>query len=573
MRVRILAGVIALALVVEAVLIALLLIRGSPGGTPTPVAALNPENTHQGMNAISLENAHQGTDGWRIPSGKEATTQIQAYADATSVLPGKKLTFYVSTQQEATPYSIEFYRLGWYGGAGGRLMAAQKNLIGHMQGYYDDENHSLVDCNSCLIDTNTGLIEANWRPSYVLTVPADWTTGIYLAKFIDDNGMQTYVPFDVRGHSSSTYLAVTPDTTYAAYNEWGGYSLYYGPSTSNEQRGTNEEQGSNHAAVKVSFNRPYIEGNGASQVLLYEADAIHWMERQGYDLSYISDVDLHENPGQLLQHKAYLSLGHDEYWTKEMRDGVENARDKGVSLAFFGANASYWQMRFEPDRKGHPDRTVVCYKVQTDVNTLARDPLYGTDNTRVAAQWRDPVLARPENALVGVMFSELTHSRQGFPWVVDARATSPLLEGTGLRAGHQYGCGLVGYEWDRIFQNGATPAGLQVLGTSPTIDENNQADTSNTTYYKASSGALVFATGSIYWTSALDSYRYQSDPQCAHQNPVVPGMQKLMERVMDALATPHRLQQKLASSATLSAGPHSSNIDRLLLMHQKGSKG
>jgi hypothetical protein len=555
MRARVLARIIALLLIAEVLLVVLLFIRSSPGGTPAPANPISLEKAHQGTNAISLENAHQGTDGWQIPPGKEATTQIQAYADATSILPGKKLTFYVSTQQEATPYSVEIYRLGWYGGAGGRLMTSQMNLLGHMQGYYDDGKHSLVGCNSCLIDTNTKLIEANWRPSYVLTVLSDWTTGVYLAKFIDSNGMQTYVPFDVRGNPASTYLAVTPDTTYAAYDDWGGSSLYYSVSNSSGQGSSSEEQATDQAAVKVSFDRPYIEGQGASQVLLYEADAIHWMERQGYDLSYTSNVDLHENPGQLLQHKAYLSLGHDEYWTKEMRDDVENARNKGVSLAFLGADASYWQIRFEPDSKGNLDRTVVCYKVQTDLNNLARDPLYGKDNTRVTAQWRDPVLARPENALIGIMFSELTHAQQGFPWVVNSQAALPLLNETGLRPGQQYGCGLVGYEWDRIFMNGATPAGLQILGTSPTIDENNQTDTSDTTYYRASSGALVFATGSIYWTSALDSYRYETDPLCAHQNPQVPGMEQLMLHIMDALADPQRMQQRSASSTTSSGVP------------------
>lgn len=550
MKARVIGGIIALLLAVEGVVVVLLLNRGTSGGNAVP-ANSNLENAHPGKNPISLENAHAGTDGWQIPPGKEASTQIQAYANATSVLPGRKLTFYVSTQKEAAPYSIEIFRLGWYGGAGGRLMTVQSNLLGHMQGYYDESTHKLIGCHSCLIDTKTKLIEANWHPSYTLVVPSKWTTGVYLAKFIESTGLQTYVPFDVRGNSFSTYLAVTPDTTYAAYDDWGGYSLYdYNSANANGQENSNEEQATGQAAVKVSFDRPYIEGQGASQVLLYEADAIHWMERQGYDLSYISNVDLHENPVQLLGHKVYLSLGHDEYWTKEMRDGVENARNKGISLAFFGANASYWQMRFESDSKGNPDRTVVCYKVQTDLNDLARDPLYGKDNTRVTAQWRDPVLARPENALIGVMFSGLTHSQQGFPWVVNPQAAVPFLNGTGLRPKQPYGCGLVGYEWDRIFKNGATPAGLQILGTSPTVDDSKQADTSDTTYYRASSGALVFATGSIYWTSALDSYVYETDPLCAHQNPEIPGMQKLMLHIMDALADPQHMQQRLASSTT-----------------------
>jgi hypothetical protein len=270
-------------------------------------------------------------------------------------------------------------------------------------------------------------------------------------------------------------------------------------------------------------------------VLSFEADAIHWLERQGYDLSYMSSVDLHEHPQQLLQHRAYLSIGHDEYWTKEMRDGVEYARDHRVSLGFLGADAAYWQMRFQPDNAGTPDRTIVCYKVQT--GDLASDPFFGKDNTRLTAQWRDPVLARPENALIGIMFSSYT-ILGNVPWQVDSLAKTPLLDGTGLQPGRQYGCDLVGYEWDRIFDNGATPNGLQVLGSSQVISIYKHSDISNTTYYIAPSGAMVFAAGSIAWANSLDAYRLNGPGRCSSQL-VVPELQKLMAKVMTSLVTNH----------------------------------
>ncbi len=494
------------------------------------------------------ENAHPGTTDWQIASNNAATTQIQAYASATSVLPEQKLTFYVSTQTEGTSYSIGIYRLGWYGGSGGRLMALQANLVGHAQGYYNPDTYQLLGCHSCRVDTQIGLIEADWQPSYTLTVPADWTTGVYLAKFTDAQDLQTYAPFDVRGNAHATYLAVTSDTTYAAYNDWGGYSLY-------QAHNALGIGGSLGRGVKVSFDRPYAQEYGSSQLLLDEVDAIHWLERQGYDLSYASSVDLHEDPAQLLQHRVYLSLGHDEYWSKEMRDGVEQARNKGVGLAFLGANAAYWQMRFEPDSAGIPDRTIVCYKVQTANNDLARDPLYelyGKNNMLVTTLWRDPILARPENALIGIMSIDTSENdrQQGFPWQVSPTAKSPLLDGTGLQPGRSYGCGLVGNEWDRIVRNGATPAGLQVLAASHPVDYRNQPNISNTAYYIAPSGALVFATGSIYWTNALDSYRFRMDKLCVGQDPVVPGMQKLMAHVMDALAVSHPSGQLTRMSST-----------------------
>jgi len=536
MRLRLVAGVTAFFVLAAAILVALLF---GPGLLASGTSTGNLQTNVTSGNPIVLENAHLGTNSWKIPSGKEATTQIQAYASATSVLPGQQLTFYVSTQEEGTSYSIDIYRLGWYQGYGGRLMTSVPSQTAHAQGYYDSAIQRLVDCTSCHVDPKIGLVEANWHPSYTLVVPFDWTTGIYLAKFTDANSKQTYVPFDLRGNAHSLYVAVTPDTTYAAYNTWGGYSLYRAGSGIQVDEAQSLSRG-----VKVSFDRPYIQNSGSADVLIFEANAIHSMEQQGYDLSYISNVDLHQQPAQLLDHRAYLSLGHDEYWSRAMRDGVEQARDRGVGLAFLGADASYWQIRFEPDSAGIPDRTIVCYKVQTQNNDLALDPLYGRDNTRLTARWRDPILARPENSLIGVMYSGLTHQQQGFPWMLSPQAKSALLDGTGLQAEQTYGCGLVGYEWDRVFDNGVTPAGLQVLGTSSTVNEGNTADTSNTTYYIAPSGAMVFATGSIYWTLALDTYRFQTDKLCTGQSPVVPGMQKLLARVMDALVIHHPLPQQ-----------------------------
>ena len=531
MRLRFVLAVVVF-FIVAAVVLAY--IMSGPGLLASRTSGGDSRTTAISGNPIALENAHLGTDNWKIPAGKESSTQIQAYTSATSVSPGQKLTFYVSTQDEGTLYSIDIYRVGWYQGYGGRLMTSVRYQAGHAQGYYDSANNRLLACHSCHVDRETGFVEANWQSSYTLAVPPDWTTGIYLAKFTDANGKQTYAPFDVRGNSHSLYVAVTPDTTYAAYNNWGGHSLYEAGEDVELNEAANLSRG-----LKVSFDRPYTVDDGSSQVLAFEADAIHWLERQGYDLSYISDVDLHEKPAQLLDHRAFLSLGHDEYWTKEMRDGVEHARNSGVGLAFLGADAGYWQMRFEPDSAGRPDRTIVCYKVQTANKDLARDPIFGKDNTRVTSQWRDPVLGRPENAMIGVMFSDLTHQQRGFPWTLSPLAKSALLDGTGLQPGQPYGCGLVGYEWDRVFANGATPAGLQVLGASHTVKNNNTPDTGNTTYYIAPSGAMVFATGSIYWTLALDNYRFQTDGSCTGQSLVVPGMQKLMAHVMDALVVHH----------------------------------
>jgi len=487
-------------------------------------------------NVIVRENAKLGTQAWQIREEDEALTQIQAYTSATSVSPGDKLTFYVSTENEGDPFTIDIYRLGWYDGDGARSMTSEVESKGQAQGYYDWHKHTLSNCGSCRVDKSTGLVEANWQPSYNLTIPGDWVTGVYLAKFIHTpSGKARYAPFVVLGNTHSTYLAVASDNTYQAYNTWGGYSLY---DADDVTQSIGQQEG---RAVMVSFDRPYVWGRGATDVLRFEVNAIRWMEMQGYDLSYISSVDMHRNPGQLLDHRAYISMGHDEYWSKEMRDGAENARDRGVGMIFLGADASYWQIRYQPDSAGIRDRTIICYKVETDKADLAHDPFYGQDNSRVTSLWRDPIVGRPENALIGIMYSDLTHKRWGFPWQMNAQVSSPLLDGTNLRANQQYGCNLVGYEWDRVFANGLTPPNLQVLSTSHTENDAGQADTSNTSYYIAPSGALVFATGSIYWTLSLDDYRLDPDPACTNRSEEIPEMHKLMSNVMEAVAVLHPL--------------------------------
>ncbi|HEY8325523.1 MAG TPA: N,N-dimethylformamidase beta subunit family domain-containing protein [Ktedonobacterales bacterium] len=479
------------------------------------------------QNAIQKENALPGSNGWTIPDSQVATTQIQGYVGAESVAPTQTLTFYVSTQIPNDPYTVAVYRLGWYHGAGGRLMTTLSES-GQAQGYYDWNTTKLTGCASCRMDLTTHLLDANWSPSFRLTIPATWTTGLYLVKLTTSANMQAYTHFTVTGDAHATYVAEIPDNTVEAYNDWGGYSLYHGP----DQRLATR-------AYKVSLNRPsqgrqFGAGAGISSVM----DAIRWMERTGYDLSYVSSVDINDHPNLLLTHRAYLSLGHDEYWSLAMRNGVERARDAGIGLAFFGANAAYWNIRFEPDHAGVPDRTIVCYK------SAVLDPLYGANNANVTVEWRQAPLNRPENALVGVMYADWTYPPMGWKWTMASAAASPLLEGTELRPGVSYGCNLVGYEFDHVYYNGDTPPGLHVLGDSYALGIDAGANHSQTTYYVARSGALVFASGSIYWAYALDGLKFWDVPRLppgfmpclsTAASAPVPGIQRLMANVMAEL--------------------------------------
>jgi hypothetical protein len=463
-------------------------------------------------NPIIAENLLAASSGW-IYTGKDDTA-IQGYCDHPSYSVGDTITFYASTKIASTGYSIKVYRLGWYGGTGGRLLTTISGLVGVAQGYYDGS--VLQSCPTAYIDSSTHLIEAGWASSATWAIPGGTTTGLYLAMFSDANGKQSACSFVIKGNTTADYVVIVPACTYQAYNEWGGYSLYTNPTV----------------GVKVSFLRPiYHEGGGAGYVISYDLPCIRWLERQGYNISYITDLDVYVNSAQLLTYKAVLCSGHNEYWTKQYRDGVEAAIAAGVGVAFLGANASYWQCRIETDHTGVvPNATIVCYKVSTGGHNLANDPQYGIDNTLLTTNWRDAALGRPENTMIGIMYHSYTDGSNA-AWTVDASADTSYFAGTGLVAGQSYGSDLVGYEWDKIQLGG--PANLKTIGTSTITGGAVTPDTSNTTTYKAASGALVFASGSVAWTWALDPYRYTGSVP-GNTTPIL-AMQVLFGNIMAAL--------------------------------------
>ena len=238
----------------------------------------------------------------------------------------------------------------------------------------------------------------NWAESASWTVPADATSGVYIAKLIrTDTGGASHIAFVVRDDSSTDQRSLifqTSDTTWQAYNSWGGNSLYVGSPAGR--------------AYKVSYNRPFITRAGeTSYDWLFSAEypMIRWLEANGYNVSYTTGVDTDRRGNLLTNHKVFLSVGHDEYWSAAQRANVETARNAGVHLAFFSGNEVFWKTRWEPsiDGSGTPYRTLVCYK-ETHANAKI-DPTSTWTGT-----WRDPRFSppadggRPENALTGTLF-------------------------------------------------------------------------------------------------------------------------------------------------------------------------
>jgi hypothetical protein len=329
-------------------------------------------------------------------------------------------------------------------------------------------------------------------------VPTSWTSGVLMVQLTNAQGYQSYLTFVVRDDARRADLLFQQAVaTYQAYNNYPddgatGKSLY-----DFNSYGANTVAGTPRAA-KVSWNRPYPDG-GAGQFFTWDYYFVRWLERSGYDVKYSTDLDTHENSARLLQSKAFLSGGHNEYWSKPMYDGVLQARDAGVHLGFFGANAVFWQVRFEASPlSGAADRVMVGYKDRTI------DPVQGPTTT---IQWRDPLLNRPEQQLMGVQFSgEVPARSPNVPYVV-ANSSSWVYAGTGLADGDSIP-GIGGYEMDSSMSTAPLPTSVagtyKVLSQSPFVDAGGAQMIANSSIYQAPSGAWVFGAGTISWSWGLD---------------------------------------------------------------------
>ncbi|MFD0630677.1 N,N-dimethylformamidase beta subunit family domain-containing protein [Catenulispora yoronensis] len=463
-----------------------------PVTTPTQLPPPAPQST---PNAIFLENQNPGSGAWQIPQpgkrvGDDAHLQLEAYADANSVQHGQTIGFHVTTTP-AQNYSVQIFRMGYYGGAGARLMTTSEQIPGGPQP-------------TCPLDVPTGLIECHWATGWQLAVPNDWLSGLYLAVFTNASGYQWADPFTVTEPTRpSQIVLVDPVNNYEAYNEWPynqvyGKNLYvgFGPMT---VAGTGQ-------AVKVSFDRPYQQEYGAGERDRGSNWTARWLEQNGYDVTYATSTDMQQNTIDLGNYKVYISPNHDEYWSGQMYDKLQAAEQKGLSLAFLSANSIYWQVRSEPSSSGQADRVVVCYK---GIN----DPVQGPTTTRL---WRD--LGRPEQALLGASYE----------WAM-AADTSWISSGAGgpAQAGAQVGKGavipkLIGVEADRVVPGQANPQAKQFYVLSNSPFSNRYAPNTapqylqQSTLYQAMSDAWVFDAGTFNWGKGLaDTGRGYADGRVA----------------------------------------------------------
>jgi hypothetical protein len=456
-------------------------------------------------NKVACENTQPGDDPstWQIDGAGDES--IQGYATQMSVTPGQTINFKIKS--DTSNYRIDILRLGWYGGDGARRWA--KDLV----------PSSPAPQPACNTYSDTGLVDCgNWSVSASWPVPSTAVSGVYVAYLHRlDTGGASQIIFVVRDDTShSAVLLQTSDATWQAYNTYGGNSLY--TCTVACPPG---EPAAYKAAYKVSYNRPSTiavdDGGRSSMFNGAEYPMIRFMERNGYDVSYTSEIDTELRGSLIKNHKLFISQGHDEYVSATQRANIQAARDAGVNLAYFTANEMFWKTRYENsvDGTNTPARTLVAYK---DTHFKEQqDPVAWTGT------WRDNRWAstadnvRPENALSGQSFTV----NSGTSEIVVGSAFSKLRIWRNTDAAHLSGSQTVtlgtdtlGYEWDEDVDNGFRPAG--VFDMSSTTVSNAEifsdygsstkigAATHSLTMYKAPSGARVFNAGTIQWAWGLD---------------------------------------------------------------------
>jgi hypothetical protein len=498
------------------------------------------------VNEIVCENSKPGTPRSEWDVSGAGSPSIQGFATDISVDQGETVGFKVDT--DADDYRLDIYRMGYYNGDGARKVATVQPTASLPQ----------VQPN-CLSQASTGLVDCgNWTQSASWAVPSGAVSGIYFAKLVREDGTagSSHVYFVVRDDDGgSDLLFQTSDTTWQAYNRYGGNSLYTGSPAGR--------------AYKVSYNRPFTTRGPTPEDSPFNSEypMVRWLERNGYDVSYFTGVDSDRYGGEILEHDAFLSVGHDEYWSGGQRANVTAARDAGVNLAFFSGNESFWKTRWEDsiDGSATSHRTLVSYK-ETHANAKI-DPTPTWTGT-----WRDgrsfnPEGAQPENGLTGTIFN--VNSGTSEIEVPAAEGKMRIWRNTGLGSlapgqSATLGTDTLGYEWDEDLDNGSRPAGLVRLSTAvrtgvERLQDNGSTYASGTathhlTLYRAQSGALVFAAGTIQWSWGLDGNhdRGSAAPDSRMQ-------QATVNLLADMGVQPDTLQSGLitASASTDTAAPSS----------------
>jgi hypothetical protein len=428
-------------------------------------------------NLVHAENTNGGTREWMLgapridPKTKYRCPWIEGYCSRTSVRAGEAITFHISANP-ACMFTIEIFRLGYYGGTGGRRMKRLGPFVGVTQPEPIVGAKRVRDC--------------AWEPCAELRIPNDWVSGIYVGKLTAaQEGVQSYIIFIVRDNRRADFIFQCSDTTWQAYNRWPTQFALYDDGWNTWYWG---------GGVQVSFNRPYGKycqildqplSTGSGEFLLWEFPFVFWLESLGFDVTYISNLDTHHDPHGLLRAAGFLSVGHDEYWSIEMFENVKNAIANGINVGFFSGNA-------------------VCGRILFD--------------ERVKAFERVGVFGPPGGTQDFIAMESLEHARPYAHELVGAQSTGPVTGGadwictrpdhwiyhaTGMKEGDRIP-GLIGWEWHG---DPAPIPGLEIVATGATqsAPDKPNGGTYTATVYPGPRGNFVFNAATCWWADGLSA--------------------------------------------------------------------
>ncbi len=429
-----------------------------------------------------------GTTDWQLTNisadAGGRSKAIEGYCRQQSVESGQTLEICVSTDPPRR-FTIDFYRMGYYGGAGARLV----RTIGPLQGRAEPEPPTGKD----------RLRECRWEPAASVTIPADWPSGVYVGKLTclpekkHEHAWQSYIIFIVRDRRQADILYQASDNTWAAYNRWpAGFSLYTDPRA-------------NYAwDVAVSFDRPCTNNPyifihpltlGSGHFFLWEFPLVYWLEQHGYDVTYVGNADMLD-PAHLARSRVFISVGHDEYWDPRQYDNALESVKRGVTHLYLSGNAVFGLTPFSPSSDGRPNRVIT------------RRGIFGGAYPAIGIlEFKDrkgvplgpmPVSGPPANRLMGAHTVYPTHG--GGDWI----CTKPehwIFEGTGMKKGERI-LGLVGHEWHG---DPADIPGLEIVAEGDALWKGELPAHWTATIYPGPKNNFVFSASTVWWCQGLAS--------------------------------------------------------------------
>ncbi len=442
-------------------------------GALAPLAAGVEKMAPASSSVIANENRKPGTTDWQLTFVRTQdlrSEMIEGYCSHTSVRVGGTIDVMLSAQP-ATDVTIDLYRIGYYGGKGGRHVARLGPFPVTPQPTPPVGEHRLREC--------------RWARTTEIKIPVDWVSGVYVGKLsCRGHRYQSYIIFVVRDDRKADLMFQTSDTTWQAYNKWpDNYSLY---NTDAPNRPWN-------ATTWISYDRPYgfypqvvsqPLSQGSGEFLLWEYPLCYWLEQHGYDVTYVSNIDTHADAAELARVKCFLSVAHDEYWSLEMYRNVQAAIKNGLNAAFLCGNSVSGVIPLnQKNSDGRPHR--IIYR---------RGMFGGASAANDKEPWEEH--GPSESLLIGAR--TMSPANGSANWIV-TNAAHWIFEGTGMKNGDLIP-GLVG--WEHHGDPEKIP-GLEVIAAGEALKANGDHSSYAATVYPGPKGNWVFNAATIFWSMGL----------------------------------------------------------------------